>query len=291
MNRLPRVETLLVLACAAGAAFLAGSQFTTIFELTPPGGEALSEIDADDQHGYATLVLAIFALVMLVIGIAAKTESMAQIAAFAVAASGAVALLIFLIVDLPDANSIGTLDDARESFVDAEAKPVAGFWFELVGSLILAICGGSLATLGPESFAIGTRGAGSASDAGSGNGTTPQPQDSRKATVGAGLRRRPRAGREAGGAIGAEDEAAEVEGGDAAREKGEAPGKRGGINLPSLPKVSLPRPSLPKNPFGGGKRKRIGQQRPEKDPSGDGEGEEPGEGESFNWPSRPGRND
>ena len=95
---------------------------------------------------------------MLVVGIAARTESMAQIAAFAVAASGAVALLIFLVVDLPDANSIGTLDDARESFVDAEAKPVAGFWFELAGSLILAICGGALATLGPESFSIGTRG-------------------------------------------------------------------------------------------------------------------------------------
>ena len=158
MNRLPRVETLLVLACAAGAALLAGSQFTTFFELTPPGGEAISTIEASDQHGYATLVLAVFALVMLVVGIAAKTESMAQIAAFAVAASGAVALLIFLVVDLPDANTIGTLDDARESFVDAEAKPVAGFWFELVGSLILAICGGSLATLGPESFSIGTRG-------------------------------------------------------------------------------------------------------------------------------------
>lgn len=158
MNRLPRSETLLVLACAAGAALLAGSQFTTMFELTPPGGEAISTIDASDQHGYATLVLAVSALVMLVIGIGARRESLAQIAGFAVAACGVVALLIFLVVDLPDANNIGTLDDARESFIDAKAEPAAGFWFELVGSLLLAVCGGALATLGPESFALRSRG-------------------------------------------------------------------------------------------------------------------------------------
>lgn len=154
MNRLPRSETLLVLACAAGAALLAGSQFTTMFELTPPGGEAISTIDASDQHGYATLVLAVSALVMLVIGIGARKESLAQVAAFAVAACGVVALLIFLVVDLPDANNIGTLDDASESFIDAKAEPAAGFWFELVGSLLLAVCGGALATLGPESLAL-----------------------------------------------------------------------------------------------------------------------------------------
>ena len=158
MSRLPRSETLLVLACAAGAALLAGSQFTTMFELTPPGGEAISTIDASDQHGYATLVLAVSALVMLVIGIGARTESLAQVAAFAVAACGVVALLIFLVVDLPDANNIGTLDDARESFIDAKAEPAAGFWFELVGSLLLAVCGGALATLAPESLALRSRG-------------------------------------------------------------------------------------------------------------------------------------
>lgn len=158
VNRLPRSETLLVLACAAGAALLAGSQFTTMFELVAPGGEAISTVEASDQHGYATLVLAISALVMLVIGIGARKESLAQVAAFAVAACGVVALLIFLVVDLPDANNVGTLDDPRESFIDAKAEPAAGFWFELVGSLLLAVCGGALATLGPESFALRSRG-------------------------------------------------------------------------------------------------------------------------------------
>ena len=65
MRNLPRTETLLVLACAAAAAMLGVSQFTDIFHLTPPGGEALKAIQASDQHGYATLVLAIFALILL----------------------------------------------------------------------------------------------------------------------------------------------------------------------------------------------------------------------------------
>jgi hypothetical protein len=148
MNRLPRTETLLVLACAGAAAMLAASQFMTLFELTPPGGEALESVSAADQHGYATFVLAVFALAMLVVGIATQNEQAARIAAFAVAASGAVALLIFLVGDLPDANTLGTLDN--ESFIDAKAEPQAGFWLELAGSLVLAACGAALATMGPD---------------------------------------------------------------------------------------------------------------------------------------------
>ena len=162
MSRLPRTEALLVLACAAAAAMPAASQFISLFELTPPGGEALQSIDGDDQHGYATLVLAAFALIMLALGIGARSESLAQIAAFAVAACGVVALLIFLAVDLPDANKIGTLDDPRESFIDAKAEPQAGFWLELVGSLVLAFCGGALATIGAEKLNLLDRARGAA---------------------------------------------------------------------------------------------------------------------------------
>ena len=88
MRRLPRTETLLVLACAAAAAMLGVSQFTDIFHLTPPGGEALKAISASDQHGYATLVLAIFALILLVVTIAARGEQLGQVAAVAIAVCG-----------------------------------------------------------------------------------------------------------------------------------------------------------------------------------------------------------
>ena len=147
--RVPRTQTLLVFACAAAAAMLGASQFTDIFHLTPPGGEALQAISSKDQHGYATLVLAIFALALLVVSLTARDEQLRQVAAMAVAICGLIALLIFLIGDLPDVNKVGTLDDPRQSFIDAEAKPVAGFWLELVGALVLTVCGAALATMRP----------------------------------------------------------------------------------------------------------------------------------------------
>ena len=149
MRNLPRTETLLVLACAAASAMLAVSQFTDIFHLTPPGGEALQAITAADQHGYATVVLAGFALILLVVAMLARGEPLGQMAAVAIAVCGVVALLIFLIGDLPKANNVGTLNDPRQSFIDAKAEPVSGFWLELVGALVLTVCGAALATMRP----------------------------------------------------------------------------------------------------------------------------------------------
>jgi hypothetical protein len=150
VKRLPRTEILLLLACAGAAAMLGASQFTDLFHLTPPGGEALQAISSSDQHGYAMLVLAVFALLLIVVTMAARDEQLRQVAAMAVAICGLIALLIFLIGDLPDVNKIGTLDDPRQSFIDAEAKPVAGFWLELIGSLVLTVCGAALATMRPR---------------------------------------------------------------------------------------------------------------------------------------------
>jgi hypothetical protein len=174
MSRPAPTRLLLALACAAAAAMLAASQFMDIFHLTPPGGEALDAITSDEQHGAAMLILALFALIMVVVTLAMPRRpiggqelSPSSVAAGAIAACGVVALLLFLIVDLPDVNKIGTVDDPRESFVDAKAKPQAGFWFELFGSLVLAGCGIGLATLreraeeaesGPLGSAVGERG-------------------------------------------------------------------------------------------------------------------------------------
>ena len=63
---------------------------------------------------------------------------------------GVLSLLFFLVIDLPNAGQVGTLEDARQSFIDAEAVPRAGFWLELLGALGLALSGGALATMTPE---------------------------------------------------------------------------------------------------------------------------------------------
>jgi hypothetical protein len=141
-----RVELLLPLACAASAVVLGASEFMTTFELRPPGGETQELLKAADRHHYALLVLAVFALVALLITVLTGASP----AAFAVAGAGGIALLIFLIGDLPDVNKIGTINDPRQSFIDAKAYPAAGFWFELVGATLLTLCGGALATLRPD---------------------------------------------------------------------------------------------------------------------------------------------
>jgi hypothetical protein len=141
-----RVELLLPIACAAAAVVLGVSEFATTFELRPPGGETQELLKASDRHHYSILVLAIFALIAILITVLTG----ARPAAFAVAAAGGIALLIFLIGDLPDVNKVGTLNDPRQSFLDSKAYPAAGFWLELIGALLLTLCGGALATLRPD---------------------------------------------------------------------------------------------------------------------------------------------
>jgi hypothetical protein len=148
--RPPPVQYLLAAACLVSALVLAASEFMTTFEFTPPGGEPLQASEAADRHGYALVILAAFAIA----GLAAASLSGSKPAATGVAVAGGIALLIFLLVDLPDAGQIGTLDDPRQSFIDAEAVPQAGFWFELLGSLSLAVVGTAYATLRPDQLVL-----------------------------------------------------------------------------------------------------------------------------------------
>ncbi len=148
-----RATRLLPLACVAGAIVLFASELMTTFEFTPPGGEAICEQSASDRHGNALALIAAFAIGATAIAVLAGSKP----AALAVAVAGGVALLLFLVADLPDAGAIGTIDDScgavGESFFDAEAVPQAGFWIEMLGALSLALSGIALATLTPDQLA------------------------------------------------------------------------------------------------------------------------------------------
>jgi hypothetical protein len=146
---LSRPERLLPIACLLAALCLFASELMTMFEFTPPGAEALDSQTAGERHGNAMFVIAAFAIGALVVAVLAGSKP----AALAVAVMGGIALLVFLLTDLPDAGQVGTLDDPRQSFFDAEAVPQAGFWLELVGALALAISGTALATLSPDQLA------------------------------------------------------------------------------------------------------------------------------------------
>ena len=64
-----RAEHLLPLACAGGCALLAASEFMNTFKFHS-AGPTLEEVQtAADQHHYALVVLAAFALIALVIAV------------------------------------------------------------------------------------------------------------------------------------------------------------------------------------------------------------------------------
>jgi len=123
---------------------LFASELMTTFEFTPQGGEVQLEQTAADRHGNALMVIAVFAVVALAVAVFTGSKP----AATAVAVAGVVALLVFLLTDLPDANATGTLD-TDQSFIDAEAIPREGFYMELLGALALSVTGVALATMSP----------------------------------------------------------------------------------------------------------------------------------------------
>ncbi len=144
-----RVERLLPIACILGALVLIGSEFTEVFRFVPlmpdesGARDALDAATGADRHSYAMLVLGLFAIGGTLIAIWAGSRA----AAISVAASGLVALVLFLIVDLPDAGTTGALSGSRVGFVEVETVTLLGFWLGMAGAVVLAVCGGALATL------------------------------------------------------------------------------------------------------------------------------------------------
>ncbi len=146
MRALPRLEYALPLACLIAAAVLAASEFMDTFQFVPALGEPLAGQTGGERHSYALLILAVFAGAATIALIAAGTASLAG----AIAVAGAIALIVFLTLDLPDANGTGNLDDGIVALANVEAAPRAGFWLELVGALGLLVAGTWLALLSPE---------------------------------------------------------------------------------------------------------------------------------------------
>ena len=90
--KLAKAELILPLTIVLAAVALGASEFMTTFEFTPPGGDPISDQLAGDRHGYAMLLLAVFAVASLVIAVAGGQRA----AAWATAGFGVAALALFL---------------------------------------------------------------------------------------------------------------------------------------------------------------------------------------------------
>lgn len=144
MRRFLRAEIILPVTIVIAAVVLGVSEFLTTFELTPPGAEPLERVTAADQHSYALLMLALFAVASMMVAVATGLRPFA----FACAGFGLAALLLFLIIDLPDAGKLGTLGgDSEFTFSTAKAEPQAGFVLEALGAVVLGLASVAFATL------------------------------------------------------------------------------------------------------------------------------------------------
>jgi len=121
----------------------------TTFQLSSTPGQTFCNVGAAGRHHFALGILAILAVVALAVALLSASKP----AAIAVGAAGVIALILFLTIDLPQANNVGNISsscDVAASFNFAKAEPQAGFWLEMVGALALALSGVALATLNPE---------------------------------------------------------------------------------------------------------------------------------------------
>ena len=128
---------------ALAVALLVAAEFSTVFEVTVGSLEVVKRSSTGGaNHGYALLVVALFAVVLTVLGLRGAETSRA--AGLALVALGAVALVVALLVDLPDTRGSGRLPESL-AYEHARARAGAGFGLELAGGALLLAAGGLLA--------------------------------------------------------------------------------------------------------------------------------------------------
>jgi hypothetical protein len=117
-----------------GALLLLVAEFTTLFELRAGGG-TVKTIGAGSHHSYALVPVALLAGIL---GVAVwRTGS--RPALLAVAALGALVLLISLLGDLPDVHRSGLIETSPSHFASAGSKAGAGLYLETLGAVVLVI--------------------------------------------------------------------------------------------------------------------------------------------------------
>ena len=128
----------------AAVALLVAAEFTTVFAVTVGTLEVVKRsATGGANHGYALLVVALFALVATFWGL----RGPARACGLALVALGAVALVVALTVDLPDTRGSGTLPESL-AYEDARAHAETGLGLEIAGGVLLLVAGGVLAAAG-----------------------------------------------------------------------------------------------------------------------------------------------
>lgn len=133
----------LAAAGAIGALLLVLATFTTVIHIKAGRTDRLGDLDTKlsgyDRHSVALILVAVFALVMLLGALQGAWPAMAGLAA-----GGLVAVLITVIGDAPDVHDTGVVGQVFET---AAAGAGVGFYFETLGGTLLLIAGAGLLIL------------------------------------------------------------------------------------------------------------------------------------------------
>ena len=129
---------------ALAAVLLIVSEFLPLYKVLVGAleTERRSEVGRRN-HGFAMLLLGLAAVPMLLGALRGARPAM-----WALAAIGAVAIIIALTVDLSAARESGTLREAV-SYEDARAEPAIGFFLETLAGVLLLLSGGLMLFLTP----------------------------------------------------------------------------------------------------------------------------------------------
>ncbi len=138
---LPALPPLSLLVPASVAFFaLTGALLLVVAEFTPllqvqVITEVVKTVKTGPHHSYAQLLVALAAAGMALLHL--RTGRRAPL--LALAALGAIALLIGIVNDLPDTHATGVIG---ERFEDAKASARGGLWLELLGGVGLLLGAG-----------------------------------------------------------------------------------------------------------------------------------------------------
>jgi hypothetical protein len=119
-----------------GAALLIVSEFTPVIRIVVGDDVTKKTISGGDRHAYSLIVVALAGAAMAV----GAWRGNSRPAMAALAALGALALLIAVVRDVPALDDTGVYGLQYE---DASAGPALGFYLETLGGALLLIAGGA----------------------------------------------------------------------------------------------------------------------------------------------------
>jgi hypothetical protein len=120
----------------AGAAMLIVAEFTPVIRIVVGDHVTKNTIDGGGRHAYSLLLIGLAGGAMAV----GAWRGGSRPAMAALAALGALALLIAILRDVPALDDTGVYGLQYE---DASAGPAAGFYLETLGGALLLIAGGA----------------------------------------------------------------------------------------------------------------------------------------------------